>query len=249
MFLQLFGFFSSFALFFSSKMSTFPLPLQDMPKCADVRLQLGSENLLQDIRDVAFLRKLQRLGSYTFGKALNNAMKQGRGQGSTPWICPSSVLARPLEAHERRHRHPEFDVWIVVGIAAKTWRREISCWDKVLIFSVVFGTVSCWEELDVSREIAHETPSFHSLGLVSQGCGTTFGLECWRLKGNGSFFLRTTLVMHASVLGTRTLISIQWRLRSALGCPVLAHLHSVSWKIFESWRMTEAFLFPLARQM
>ena len=75
--------FSSFALFFSSKMSTFPLPLQDMPKCADVRLQLGSENLLQDIRDVAFLRKLQRLGSYTFGKALNNAMKQGRGQGST----------------------------------------------------------------------------------------------------------------------------------------------------------------------
>ena len=43
---------------------------------ADVHLQLGSEDRLQDIQDVAFFRKLQRLGSYTFGSALSNAMKQ-----------------------------------------------------------------------------------------------------------------------------------------------------------------------------
>ena len=96
-----------------------------MPKCADVQLQLGSDNLLQDIKDVAFFRTLQRLGSCTFGKALNNAMKQGWLSGIDAWICPSTVLARPLEAHERRHRHPEFDVWIVVDAVAKTWRREI----------------------------------------------------------------------------------------------------------------------------
>ena len=96
-----------------------------MKQCADVQLQLGSENLLQDIKDVAFFRKLQRLGSYTFGKALNNAMKQGGLPGIDAWICPSAVLARPLEAHERKHRHPEFDVWIVVDTVAKTWQREI----------------------------------------------------------------------------------------------------------------------------
>ena len=109
----------------------------------------------------------KRLGSYTFGKALNNAMKQGELPGIDAWICASTVLARPLEAHERRHRHPEFDVWIVVDTAAKTWRRD-PCWNKVLAFAVVFGSVLRGEELDVSREAADETPSFHSLGPVSQ---------------------------------------------------------------------------------
>ena len=113
-----------------------------MPKGADVQLQLGSDNLLQDIKDVAFFRKLQRLGSYTFGKALNNAMKQGGLPEIDAWICPSAVLARPLEAHERRPRHPELDVWIVVDTVAKTGQRERdSCWDKVLAFGVVFGSV------------------------------------------------------------------------------------------------------------
>ena len=106
-----------------------------MPKCADVQVQLGSDNLLKDIEDVAFFRKLQRLGSYTFGKAINNAMKQGGLPGIDAWICASAVLARPLEEHERMHRHPEFDVWIVVDTVAKTWRREI------LAVGAVFGPV------------------------------------------------------------------------------------------------------------
>ena len=55
-----------------------------MPKCADVQLQLGSDNLIQDIKDVAFFRKLQRLGSYTFGKAILPVIDA--------WICPSAVL-------------------------------------------------------------------------------------------------------------------------------------------------------------
>ena len=52
---------------------------------------------------------------------------------------------------------------------------------------------------------------------------TTFGLECWQLKGNGSFFLRTTLVMHVSVLETRTPMWIQRWLGSALGCLLRLH--------------------------
>ena len=128
---------TSFFLFFS-------IPFQVMPKCADVQLQLGSDKLLQDIKDIAFFRKLQRLGSYTFGKALHIAMKQGGLPEIDAWICPSAVLARPLEAHERRHRHPEFDVWIVLDTVAKTWQRD-SCWDKVLAFCVVFGFSAVWE--------------------------------------------------------------------------------------------------------
>ena len=116
-----------------------------MPKCEDVQLQFGSDILLQHIKDVAFFRKLQRLGSYTFGKALNNAMKQGRLPKIDAWICPSGVLARPLEAHERRHRHPEFDVWIVMDTVAKTWRREIPAGTK-------FGLlVLCLDQCSVGR--------------------------------------------------------------------------------------------------
>ena len=134
-------FFHHLTIFFFQKKFFFLIPFQVMPKCADVQLQLGSDNLLQDIKDVAFFRKLQRLGSYTFGKALNNAMKQGGLPEIDAWICPSPVLARPLEAHERRHRHPEFDVWIVADTVAKTWRREFLAGTKVLAFGVVFGSV------------------------------------------------------------------------------------------------------------
>ena len=116
-----------------------------MPKCADVQLQLGSDNLLQDIKDVAFFRKLQRLRSYTFGKAPNNAMKQGGLPEIDAWICPSAVLARPLEAHERRHRHPEFDVWIVLDTGAKTWQREI------LVGTKFWLLVLCLDQCSVGR--------------------------------------------------------------------------------------------------
>ena len=187
-----------------------------MPKCADVQLQLGSDNLLQDIKDVAFFRKLQRLGSYTFGKAINNAMKQGGLPGIDAWICPSAVLARPLEAHERRHRHPEFDVWIVVNIVAKTWRREILAGTKFWLLVLCLDQCSV-EGVGRFTQSCRRDFFFSQFGTCITGCGTTFELECWQPKGNDSFFLRTTLAMHASVLGTRTPISIQRRLGSALG--------------------------------
>ena len=143
MFCHFLTFFFNFFLF--KNFLFFSIPFQVMPKCADVQLQLGSDNLLQDIKDVVFFRKLQRLGSYTFGKALNNAMKQGRLPEIDAWICPSAVLARPLEAHERRHRHPEFDVWIVVDIVAKTWRREILAGTKFWLL------VLCLDQYSVGR--------------------------------------------------------------------------------------------------
>ena len=111
-----------------------------MPKCADVQLQLGSENLLQDIKDVAFFRKLQRLGSYTFGKAINNAMKQGGLPGIDPWICPSAVLARPLEANERRQAS-RVRCSDRGGHCRQNLAERDSCWDKVLAFGAVFGSV------------------------------------------------------------------------------------------------------------
>ena len=112
-----------------------------MPKCADVQLQLGSDNLLEDIKDVAFFRKLQRLGLYTFGKAHDNAMKHGGFPEIDAWICPSAILARPLEAHERRHMHPEFDVWIEVD----TVRREILAGTKFWLL------VLCMDQCSVGR--------------------------------------------------------------------------------------------------
>ena len=154
-----------------------------MPKCADVQLQFGSDNLLQDIKDVAFFRKLQRLGSYTFGKALNNAMKQGGLPEIDAWICPSAVLARPLEAHERRHRHPEFDVWIVVDTVAKTWRRE----REILAGTKFWLLVLCLDQCSVGRSWTFHAKLqmrlfFSQFGTCITGCGTTFELECWQPK-------------------------------------------------------------------
>ena len=190
-----------------------------MPKCADVQLQLGSENLLQDIKVVALFQKLQR--------------RRGLPEVDA-WICPSALLARPLEAHERRHRHPEFDVWIVVDTVAKTWRRD-SCWDKSSGFWCCVWISAVWEG------VGHFTRSCR--------CDFFFSQFVTCITGCGTLFLRRTLVMHASVLETRTPFSIQRRLGSALGCPVLVHLHNGSWRMFKSWRTTEAFLFPLARQV
>ena len=47
-------------------------------------------------------------------------------------------------------------------------RERDTCWDKVLALGAVFGSVKCGKELDVSRDAADATSSFHSLGLVSQ---------------------------------------------------------------------------------
>ena len=219
-----------------------------VPKCADVQLQLGSDNLLQDIKDVAFFRKLQRLGSYTFGKAINNAMKQGGLPGIDAWICPCPVLARPLEAHERRHRHPEFDVWIVDTVA-KTWRREILAGTKFWLL------VMCLDQCSVGRSW-----TFHAKLQMRLLLFTVWDLyhRMWNdiragvLAAKGQRFLLFCIQRLQCML--RPLeharqFSIQRRLGSALGCPVLVHLHTVSWKICKSWRMTEAFLFPLARQV
>ena len=98
-----------------------------MPKCADVQIQLGSDNLLQDIKDVAFFRKLQRLGSYTFGKALNNAMKQGAGP---------TVGGTRAKAQATRVRCMDRG-----GHCRQNLAERDSCWDKVLAFGVVFGSV------------------------------------------------------------------------------------------------------------
>ena len=178
-----------------------------------------------------------------FDKALNNTMKQGGLPGTDAWICPSAVLARPLEAHERRHKHPEFDFWIVVDTVAKTWRREILAGTKFCLL------VLCLDQCSVGRSWTFHAKLQMRLLLCTVWDLYHTELEYWRLKANGSFFLRTTLVMHASVLGTCTPISIQRRLGSAHGCPVLVHLHNVSWEICKSWRMTEAFLFLLVRQV
>ena len=50
-----------------------------------------------------------------------------------------------MEAHERRHRHPEFDVWIVVDTVAKTWRREILAGTKFWLL------VLCLDQCCVGR--------------------------------------------------------------------------------------------------
>ena len=220
-----------------------------MPKCADVQLQLGSDNLLQDIKDVEFFRKLQRLGSYTLGKAIKNAMKQGGLPGIDAWICPSAVLARPLEAHERRHRHPEFDVWIVLDTVAKTWRREIPVGTEFWLLMLCLDQCSVGRSWTFHAKLQMRLLLVTVWDLISKDVERHSGWSTGSQRATIPSFLRTTLAMHDSVLGTRTPISIQRRLGSALGCPVLVHLHNGSWKICKSWRMTEAYLFPLARQV
>ena len=123
-----------------------------MPKCADVQLQLGSDNLLQDIKDVAFFRKLQRFGSYTLGKAINNAMKQGGLPGIDAWICPSAVLARPLG-------HTSEGTGIQSSMYGSWWTLSPRLGGERFLLGQSSGFWCCvW--ISVS--------SFHSLGLVSE---------------------------------------------------------------------------------
>ena len=130
-----------------------------MPKCADVQLQLGSGNLLQDTKDVAFFRKLQRLGSSTFGKTSTMPRSREGYQRLTP---------RPvhLPSWPDRWRHTSEGTGIQSLMFGSWWTplpklgERDSCLDKVLAFGAVFGSVQCGEEWDVSREAADETPSF-----------------------------------------------------------------------------------------
>ena len=184
-----------------------------MPKCADVQLQLGSDNLLKDIKDVAFFRKLQRLGLYTCGKAHDNAMKHvhlpswsDRWRHTSEGTCIQSSMFESRWTPLPKLGGERF----LLGQSSAFW---CCVWISVVWAGVGRFTRSCRCDF-----------FFSQFGTCITGCGTTFELECWQPKGNGSFFLRTTLVMHASVLGTRTRISIQRRLGSALGCPVLVHL-------------------------
>ena len=94
-----------------------------------------------------------------------------------------------------------------------------SCWNTKFWLSVL-----CLYQCSVERswmfhaKLQTTLLLFTVWDLCITGCGSTFGLECWQLTSNGPFFLRTQLIMHAWVLGTRTPISIQRKLGSALVC-------------------------------
>ena len=196
--------------------------------------------------DVAFFRKLQHLGSYTFGKAINNAMKQGGLPGIDAWICPSDVLARPLEAHERRHRHPEFDVWIVVHIVAKTWQREI------LVGTKFWLLVLCLDQCSVGRSW-----TFHAKLQMRLLLLTVWDLyrRMWNdirpgvLAAKGQRFLLCAHNACNACFGPWNTHANFGTTKAGFSAWLSSSLHNGSWNIFKSWRMTEAFLFPLARQV
>ena len=156
-------------------------------------------------------------------------MKRSGLSGIDAWICRSTVLARALEPHERMHRHPEhpehpeFDVWIVVDIAAKFWRREI------LVGTSFLHVVLCLDQCSVGRSW-----TFHAKLQMRFLLNTVWDL-----------FHRMWSDIRAEVPAAE---GQQRRPCSSLGCQVLVHLHNGSWRIYKSWRMTEAFLLPLARQ-
>ena len=168
----------------------------------------------------------------------------GRVAGIDALICPSNVLPD-------RWRHTSEGTGIQCSMFGSWW----TLWPKLGGESV--GTefwllVLCLNQCCVGRSW-----TFHAKLHMRLLLFAVWGLyhRMWNdvragvlaAKGQRFFLFVSMLVMHASVLGTRTPISIQRRLGSALGCPVLVHLHQGSWRIFKSWRMTEAFLFPLAR--
>ena len=212
-----------------------------LPVAGDAKvrqLQFGSENMLQDIKDVASFRKLQRLGSYSFGEALNNAMKQGGLPRIDAWVCPSTVLARPLEAHERRHRHPEFDVWIVVDTVVKTWRREI------LARTGLWILVLCLDRCSVGRSW-----TFHAEMQIRLLLFIVWDLyhRMWDDIGAGLLAAKGQRFLHFAYNASDACFG-PWKTHATFDsmkawfsacCPVLVHVHS----------MKEAFLFPLVRQV
>ena len=67
---------------------------------------------------------------------------------------PFQVITPTVGGTRAKAQTSRIDVWIVVDIVVKTWRREILVGTKLWFFGVVFESVLCGKELDVSREAA-----------------------------------------------------------------------------------------------
>ena len=88
----------------------------------DREIDLSEHRQLIELQE---LDKLERVASYKWARAFAHAVKQACSSALMTWVCPQSIIARPLLPTERRRRHPKTGRWVIANLPTKTFLEEV----------------------------------------------------------------------------------------------------------------------------